>query len=67
MAQALFEDETWNTEELFSKMAKEIKLGEFGKAPFAITRELSITIKAKLVSIHVYIDDLITVLLYSKS
>jgi len=67
IAQALFEDETWNLEELFSEMAKEIKLGEFGKAPFAIARELSIIIKAKAVSIDVYIDDLITVLLYSES
>ena len=67
IAQALFEDETCNPEELFSEMAKEIKPGEFGKAPFAIARELSIKIKAKVVSIDVYIQDLITVLLYSES
>ena len=67
IAQALFEDETWNPEELFSEMAEEVKLGEFGRAPFAIARELSIAITAKVVSIDVYIDDLITVLLYSES
>ena len=48
-------------------MAKEVKLGEFRRAPFAIARELSIAITAKVVSFDVYIDNLITVLLYSES
>ena len=67
ISQALYDDETWNPEELFSEMASEIGLGEFGDSPFAVARELSIAIKSALVSIDVYIDDLIVVLLFSPS
>lgn len=36
IAQALFEDESWDPETLFSKTANEIKLGDFGSTPFTI-------------------------------
>jgi len=44
-------------------MASEIELGKFGDSPFAVARELSIAIKSTLVSIDIFIDDLVIVLI----
>ena len=67
ISQSLYDDDTWDPKELFSEMANEIGLGEFGDSPFAVARELSIAIQSRFVSIDVYIDDLIVVLLFSPS